>query len=329
MATLIPPLLFIAVIPIVMTILTIQIKVIRDWFNQMFDLGLDPEKEGFKAFFTNANSRVIVGLLLLMWFLFTQLVLMPIVFPLAKPNPRIGKLTPIGGMDIPRILFVLVLYILFPMMVVSLITKLHDEINPNDKANLSVKGLGFILGFLVILFLIGSITPVEIITALVLVIILIRTNALQRMMKFFSIDFPVHEGTITFKQYMNDKKVMFFFWMSYLIVLSMLLVAGRFIPGYDLLHTQGEKLFGVGGIGGLTQMGINLLTYVVLPLAIANSLASRASEETKEAQYTFGLVIGVFTGMAIQFFLPSRFRPAALVQQASDTVGKAVDKLTS
>lgn len=328
MATLIPPIFFLAVVPIVMTILTIQVKAIRDWFNQTFELGLDPEKEGFKAFFTSSNARVVIGLLILMWFLFSQLVLMPIVYPLGKPNPRLGKLTGISGMDIPRILFILVLYILFPMMIVSLVTKLHDQANPTDKGNVAVKGLGFILGFLIVLFLIKSITPVEIIIALVLVIVLIRTNALQRMMKVFSINFPTHDGKLTFKEYMNDKKVMFFFWMSYLIVLSMLIIVGKFLPGYNILHEQGEKLFGVSGIGGLTQMGINLVSYVILPLAIAHSLASRATPETKEAQYTFGIIIGVFTGMLIQLFLPANLRPGTLIQKAGDAIDNATSSFS-
>lgn len=328
MASLIPPLFFLVVVPIVMTVLTIQIKAIREWFNQTFDLGLDPEKEGFKAFFTSSNARVIVGLLILMWFLFSQLVLMPIILPMGKPNPRFGKLTGIGGMDIPRILFILVLYILFPMMIVSLITKLHDQVNPTDKGNVAVKGLGFILGFLIVLFLIKSVTPLEIITALVLVIVLIRTNALQRMMKVFSIDFPTHDGKLTFKEYMNDKKVMFFFWMTYMIVLTMLVIVGKFIPGYNILHEQGEKMFGVSGVSGLTQMGINLTSYVILPLAVAHSLASRASDETKESQYTFGIIIGVFTGMLIQFILPAKFRPGALIQKAGDAIDNATSSFS-
>jgi hypothetical protein len=325
-ARIIPPLLFLIIIPVVMTVLTIQIKPIREWFNKTFSLDLDPEKQSFNEFFKNAGAASIVGLLILLWFLFVQIFIMPVVIPIGRPNPMMGKLTGIAVTDMPRILFILAMYILLPFLIMRVIVNIYNEMNPQDKNNLQIHSLGFIIGFLLTVFLIRTITPIELIVTLIIVIAMLKTGYLKKMMKFFSIEFPDVED-MDFMDYTKDKKIQFFFWLSYLIVLLMFLILGEFIPGYNILHNQGTRIFGVGGASGFLQILVNLVCFLVLPLAVAQSLARRASPETRNAQFMLGIIIGIFTGMLIQMIAPPKFRPGSLAKQASSAVDKATSKL--
>ena len=104
-----------------------------------------------------------------------------------------------------------------------------------------------------------------------------------------------------------------------------LLVGSSFIPGYNILHKQGERLFGVQGPSGLLDIFLNMIFFLVLPLAIAESVYKTAPAETKNQMYTFGIVIGIFTAIIIQYILPKKFRPGTLLKKASDKVNEKIN----
>lgn len=302
------PMLPTVILPGTMTALSVEVKPIRNFVNKVLGIKLGT------TFFKNASDRAATLQLFLLWFLLIQLIAMPIFAPVGNtPNLRIGKLTCIGLKDIPRIIFLVCMYAVLPLLSVNFFMFLSRSIGGEKTAANEIEMIGFLVGYLLSVFLIQIITPIEILGALI--------------MASFSLISPKVRKSLFGKD--NATLRVFVFSVVFIICLLVLIIIDHHSQWYHLhIHGYAETIFGHSGQGTFVDMLFNLVFFFLLPLGIAKSY-TKNRKTSQDSSITIGMFTGVIVGIVIQTALPEKLRPTNLLYMAENRINTMISKIPS
>jgi hypothetical protein len=288
-------------IPIILTHLTIRLPFVRKQFSNLFGVEIDPDKMSSHDFFSSKFGVTMILTLLLIYFLLTQIVILGLFNFNSNPLPnfRVGQILPIRIYDLPNVCFLMLAFTVFPLVLSNALTKVTTKMAKNSgDANAyrdAMRPLGTLLGFLIAKYALTLqlVTPIEIVTTLIIVITLFATKAVDAFLKFNRLKLP----SSTLRELFSHDETSFLFFIIYLIFLCMVLLITHLVPGLDYLRNP----FKQSKLTSVPELFIHFFLFWITPsftgLAIEKSLETTAEKGKKEdVDKTNGYALGYIIG---------------------------------
>jgi hypothetical protein len=267
--------------PLTMTIVAMKVKAVQKFFENIFKIKISGS-------FKTKQDKSVFGLLFLIFFLLIQLFLLPFV----PVGPSMGKFTSLTPLQVPGMLYKLLIFGALPLAISSFIVNVSNENNPQRVKQ--VKSFGIIVGFFFAVFIMQKVSALSLIIAFILFVLLSSKNMFNNILRPFGLDVP--KAGLQSKQAQLNTSLLF------LLVLGFVLTTFEYLPGYDKLSEMIDSKIGTFGTGltGLANYGLNAGAFLLLPLVVGNSLET-TSQKIKSLPvgqgFDYGYIIGILTGL--------------------------------
>ena len=278
------------ILPLALTIAVLKIKLFRSKATSVLNIPL--EDKGFIGFITSKESWSQFGLMFLLIFIALQIFIVPLL-----PIPRsMGKFTNIKPTQMPSIIYTFVIFGLIPIQLSKVIISMIG-VKETDDAYTNIKPFALITSFFLITFLVQVIGPFELITTLVLFTLLDKSGSFNKILSSFSVSINDLDNTTQFNR----------IFVLLLFVFGITATTLRYIPGYNDISSMLNSKLGFFGqnIQGLGNHGINIATFLLLPLAVGKSLeytTTHMNTLQKGQGFNVGYILGVLLGLLVQNF---------------------------
>jgi hypothetical protein len=176
-------------VPLVMTVLAIHVKPLRKLCNSLLCMQI-PEKFNWKDIEHIRRAAIVYGMMSML----TQLLVAPLLVPLPRPNPMMGKLTFLNATDVPRIAFTIATLLMIPRAVTNFG---EDFFNIKDPTTSRLTSEIMLLGsFAGAVLLRDSSTPLDLAVPFVLTVLSFALKDFDKFSKFlFDAEFPPFKWT--------------------------------------------------------------------------------------------------------------------------------------
>lgn len=314
--------------PILMTILSIYVKPVREFIDNLMGLKIKKSEFGFMKFFNSSKVRNTIGLLILLWLLLGQLIFAPLLHPGDNFDFKSGKFTTVPISGVPKILLSIVLLMKGPFKMANflLTTKklfLGSVYNP-DITNLT-RIIGLLIGFFMVYIIKRAVTALDLVIALFLTIISLFTPIFDILFKMIQIRLPkiTAKSILTRSSHVWIGMLFAAFWLCFTFLVI------RNIPGYEVLNEKVSEM--IDGETTLLTVFLNFITYLVFPLFIASKLSESLSKKGKTLKekkklykrgFTIGYIIGLLIMMMIRNLIPGSVKDK--IEEGMDKVSEKI-----
>lgn len=300
-------------IPAILTFLTVQVPEIRSFFDNVIGVKLNTSDLSVQDFFKTKFGFFVSLSIFLLYFCLNQIIVLPLT-SLSKTVPDIinGQFLPVGKIDVPRVIFMLVTFIATPLFISgklsSLVARLASNSSPDSVSNYksAVRVLSTLLGFLISYNVVHSITPIEIVGSLVTVVVLFSSGLLKKVFSVLKIDIPYQSA----KQVFTNDETLLLFATVYGVLLLLSSTVFPLVPGLSFVRS----IFLGSSVHQLLTFAIQLVLFWMVPsltgksfqASLAKSVGDASKVETLNG-YALGYIVGYVLALSGYIFISHKY----------------------
>ena len=302
------------------------------FLNEIMGLPIEEDDLSFKGM---VSSKVIFWNMLLLNIILAQIFIVPLI-TFGRIKPMSGKFTFITKIQIPRIMYVVLVTFLLPFIISAV---LKDIIIPKEatvKYVTSVSALTLFIGYFISYILKNKLQIVDMVLPIVLTFFTLFSKILKPFVdKLFllsgGIDLPDEKFTMKTLIENKNNEIAFFF-IIFLFWFTMNLAIGNAIPFYGGIKKQVSAILGdsieirTKKESDVISFFVTLIAYFIIPMRLsvkfAASFYNKGKNDKEKTRFSqLGMVLGfiiAFLGiLVIEMLIPSKVKK--LVDKSMDS----------
>jgi hypothetical protein len=301
-------------IPALLTFATIQVPSFRRFYSNLLGIDIDENEMSVQDFFRTRFGFVMSISLFLIYFCLNQMIVLPILSSSTLvPDIAQGQILPVDKGDVPRVMFLIVAYIILPLFLSDKLTDFIAKLAANSNAKnidaykSAMRIVATLFGFTLSFIATQVITPVEIGGAFAAAALLFMSGAVFELFRILEIKLPKNALNQVFT---HDEVALLFATMFGVLIL----MASFVMPLLPPLASIRQQFIGTNTVQ-ISELGKLLILFWMVPSLTGSAYEQSLIKSSKSASkvrktngYALGYIVGylltlsgyLFTGKLLQ-----------------------------